>query len=68
MLTDNQQEIYDIIMNDEFCYSKYQNEKFNSAINNEIRLSQSYGYPIKLTTKEFKQLKNYLQKELESKK
>lgn len=66
MLTDNQQEIYDIIMNDEFCYGKYQNEKFNSAINNAIHLSQSYGCPIKLTTKEFKQLKKYLQKELES--
>lgn len=66
MLTDHQQEIYDIIMNDEFCYSKYQNEKFNSAIKNAIRLSQSYGYPINLTAKEFKQLKKYLQEELES--
>lgn len=34
MLTDNQQEIYDIIMNDEFCYSKYQNEKLEEFKNN----------------------------------
>ena len=65
MLTDNQQELYDIIMNDEFCYNEYKNERFDSAISAAIGLSYKYGHPIFLAAYKFKQLKEYLKYELE---
>lgn len=66
MLNDNQEEIYDIIMNDEYCYAKYQNRNLTSAIRNAISLSKIYGNPIELKVKETKELKKYLKNELES--
>lgn len=66
MLNDNQEEIYDIIMNDEYCYAKYQNENLTGAIRNAISLSKIYGNPIELKVKETEELKKYLKNELES--
>lgn len=68
MLNDNQEEIYDIIMNDEYCYAKYQNGNLTGAIRNAISLSKIYGNPIELKVKEIKELKKYLKNELESEK
>lgn len=66
MLNDNQEEIYNIIMNDEYCYAKYQNRNLTGAIRNAISLSKIYGNPIELKVKETKELKKYLKNELES--
>lgn len=51
-MTDNTQEIYDIIMNDERCYDSFKDKKFPAAIRYAEILSDEYGYKIKLTQRE----------------
>lgn len=51
-MTDNMQEIYDIIMNDERCYDSFKDKKFPAAIQYAEILSEEYGYKIKLTKSE----------------
>ena len=65
MMNDNQQEIYDIIMNDEGAYNLYAEKKMKEAIESAVILSIVYDNPIKLTNKEQKELIKHLIKEQE---
>lgn len=51
-MTENTQEIYDIIMNDERCYKNFKKKKFYTAIQYAEKLSKEYSYEIKLTRSE----------------
>lgn len=62
-MTDNQQEIYDIIMNDERCYDNFKDKKFKAAIRYAEILSDEYGNKINLTKSEKNDLVFNLEKE-----
>ena len=51
-MTENTQEIYDIIMNDERCYIHFKDKKFKAEIRYAEILSDEYGHKIKLTQSE----------------
>lgn len=65
-LNERQQEIYDLIMNDKFCYINCKDGKTMFAIRNAEYLSKEYNNHILLTNdelKELKDLKKYLEDE-----
>lgn len=67
-LNDNQQEIYDIIMNDECCYNCFMKDSPNLAIEVAEGLSDDYGNPSYLTDDEKEELKEYIKSEYEENK
>ena len=64
-LNDNQQEIYDIIMNDKCCYNCFMKDNPNLAIEVAEDLSDDYGNPSYLTDDEKEELKEYIKSEYE---
>lgn len=59
-LNANQEEIYDIIMNNEFCYSHYYAGNMSTAIVKAIEMSENYGNHTPLNDEEFEGLKRFL--------
>lgn len=64
-LNDNQQEIYDIIMNIEHAYLAYQNNLIDYAIDVALRYANTNDLGINLNKKERNTLKKYLKEEKE---
>lgn len=62
-LNDNQQEIYDIIMNIEHAYLAYQNNLIDYAIDVAIRYANTNDLGVTLSKKERNALKKYLKEE-----
>lgn len=62
-MTENTQEIYDIIMNDEWCYENFKEKNFYASIHYAELLSNEYGYKIKLNESETNDLVFNLEKE-----
>lgn len=59
-LNKNQEEIYDIIMNNETCYSHYYAGNIATAITKAIEMSENYGDYTPLNDEEFEGLKRLL--------
>lgn len=59
-LNKNQDEIYNIIMNNETCYSHYYAGNMSTAIIKAIEMSENYGGYTTLNDEEFEGLKRFL--------